>query len=281
MAGSKNAISKEEIQKRLILHDNAREIDRLKRSGGMDGPFPRAAGQDAPVESLTSFGKSSEELYGALKKELAEFLVKLGDYAFSDGQRERYFAGNKMKNLLSFMKSAGLELESRYVMDLFKDRVKQRNGGKMPMAREKKGLLGKAVERPMKPEEIALSHDIEVDAPPNPDNPTQSPAGTQRGLLRHMTEMLLLNEEILDPFKKAPRKTLARFLQAAGLFNPSPSDPNEKYYAASLLTPQAIQPCSVNDKEKMEKYMRLLKMGTKWLESKTGASAKKPDGAGN
>lgn len=273
MAKSKDDQKKlqEELQKRVAVRENLKDVDKIKRELKRAGDVDALAGgsQDYEIESLGSIGKSDDELVESLQENLTEFLDAVGEYAFSSSQAPRYFPGNKLVALIKAMKSAGLEMESRYVMDIFKTRVKDRSGGKVPTIKERKGLLGGTTERMMKPEEIAMKFDVEVDMPKTGDDIVPLTAvGTQKGIMKHLNDTLLQNEEIVDPFKKGPRKALAKFLQAVKLLNPSTDNPNEKMYVAALLTPDSIQPKSSGDKDQIEKLSALFKKGTKFLSSK-------------
>lgn len=279
MAKSKEDQKKlqEELQKRVAVRENLKDVDKIKRelqrAGDVDGLA--GGGADYEIESLATIGKSDNELVKALQENLNEFLEKVGEYAFDNSQAARYFPGNKLLALVKAMKSAGLELESRYVMDIFKTRVKERNGGKMPTIKERKGLLGGTAERMMKPEEIVQKYDIEKDMQRSSNDVAPLTAvGTQKGIMKHLNDSLLQNEEILDPFKKGPRKTVAKFLQAVKLLNPSTANPNEKMFVAALLTPDSIQPKSSGDKEQIEKLSAIFKKGTKYLSSKLEKSEK-------
>ena len=281
---------KDDLEKRIAVRDNLRDVDKIKRelqkAGDIDGLSGGA--HDYAIESLATIGKSDNELCGGLQDNLNEFLNKVGEYAFSSSQTARYFPGGKLLALIKAMKSAGLEMESRYIMDIFKTRVKERNGGKVPTVKERKSLLGGTTERMMKPVEIIQQYDVEPDLPAGTEVAPLTAVGTQKGILKHLNDSLLQNEEILDPFKKAPRKTAAKFLQAVKLLNSSTEDPSEKMFVASLLTPDSIQPKSSGDKEQIEKLSAILKKGTKWLslkletanKVKTGGkeSGVKPDG---
>jgi hypothetical protein len=278
MAKSKEEQKKlhDELQKRVAVRENLKDVDKIKRelqrAGDIDG---LSGGGDFEIESLATIGKSDNELVSALQENLNEFLEKIGEYAFDNSQMVRYFPGNKLVALIKAMKSAGLELESRYVMDIFKTRVKDRNGGKVPTIKERKSLLGGTTERMMKPEEIILKYDVEVDIPKTGDELVSLTAvGTQKGIMKHLNDSLLQNEEVLDPFKKGPRKVVAKFLQAVKLLNPATDNPNEKMFVASLLTPESIQPKSSGDKAQIEKLSAIFKKGTKFLSAKMDKSEK-------
>ncbi|RJP26605.1 MAG: hypothetical protein C4527_14790 [Candidatus Omnitrophota bacterium] len=273
----KSKITKEEIEQRLAVGNAVAEIEKMKRgmSGGLivssDTPF-----KEVPLQSLSHIGKSTDHIYKDVQGELSTFLNKLGEYAFSPSETKRYFPNNKIKYLIELMKKANMELEARYIMDIFKDRVKQLNGGKLPTVKEKSGLFGKVTERQMKPEEIALKFQIEENYPPGENKPLNV-VGTQESLMNHLYEMLLNSEDILDPLKKGPRKTVARFLQAAGMLNPATKDPREKYFVACLMTPDKIQPQSIQDMDRLIKLQVIIKKGTEWLEEKLSASRQSSD----
>ncbi len=272
-------ISKEELDKRLALGDAAREIERMKRGMVSDsGSGTVAAGKDVPLQSLSHIGKNSDQIFKDLKQELDTFLSKLGEYAFSPDSKNRYFPNAKIKRLVDLMKKANMELEARYIMDIFKDRVKQLNGGKLPTVKVKSGLFGKVTERQMKPEEIAARFEIEENYPSG-ETPPLNVVGTQNSLLNHLYDMLLNNDDIVDPLKKGPRKTVARFLQVFGLMNPSTKDPKEKYFVASLLTPEKIQPQSLQDIERMTKLTTIFRKGTEWLTEQVSKSDQTPANA--
>lgn len=261
---------KDDLEKRIAVRDNLRDVDKIKRelqkAGDLDGLSGGA--QDYEIESLATIGKSENDLCSGLQENLQEFLNQVGEYAFSSSQIPRYFPGGKLLALIKAMKSAGMEMESRYIMDIFKTRVKERSGGKVPTIKERKGLLGGSTERMMKPEEIIQQFDVELDLPPSTEVTPLTAVGTQKGIIKHLNDSLLQNEEILDPFKKGPRKVAAKFLQAVKLLNPSTEDPSEKLFVASLLTPDSIQPKSSGDKEQIEKLSAIFKKGTKWLSAK-------------
>lgn len=261
---------KDDLEKRVAVRDNLRDVEKIKRelqkSGDIDGLS--GGSHDFEIESLSTIGKSDTELSSGLLANLKEFLDKTGEFAFGSSQAPRYFPGGKLLALIKAMKSAGLEMESRYVMDIFKTRVKERSGGKVPTIKERKGLLGGTTERMMKPEEIIMQFDVEMDLPPSTDMAPLTAVGTQKGIIKYLNDTLLQNEEILDPFKKAPRKSAAKFLQAVKILNPATEDPSEKMFVASFLTPDSIQPKSSADKEQIEKLSSILKKGTKWLQMK-------------
>ncbi len=266
---------KAELEKRIAVRENLKDADKIKRELRKAGDIDSLAGgsTDYEIESLGTIGKSDNELVNSLTEALNEFLEKVGEYAFGSHQLKRYFPGNKLLALVKAMKSAGLDLESRYVMDIFKTRVKERSGGKVPTIKERKGMFGGSSERQMKSEEIVQKYEVEVDIPKDGKEVAPLTAvGTQKGIMKHLNDSLLHNEEIEDPFKKGPRKTVAKFMQAVKLLNPSANDPNEKMFIAALLTPDSVQPKSGGDKELIEKLTTIFKRGSKWLDTKIQAS---------
>ncbi len=265
----KQKITKEDIEKRVALGNAAREIEKMKRGMPTSDSFssPTTSTKNVPLQSLTQVGKSEEDIFKEVQDSLSVFLDKLGQYAFSFNEKQRYFPNSKIKYLVELLKAADMELEARYIMDVFKNRVKQLNGGKIPKIKEKTGLFGKVTERTMRTEEIAVKYKIEEDFPEGESSPLNV-AGTQSSILNHLYQMFLQNDDIQNPLKKAPRKMLAKFLQAAGLINPSTNDPRERYFVACLLTPNKIQPQNVKDSEQLVKYQMILRKGIEWLDEK-------------
>ena len=97
-------------------------------------------------------------------------------------------------------------------------------------------------------------------------------------MMMHLQTTLLGDEDIVDPMKFKARKSVARFLGAAGLINMSKPGPKEKFLIAALVTPDNIQPRSQKDKERMLKFKSLLAKGNLWLEEmkkKIDAASKK------
>ena len=271
MGSDKQKITKEDLQKRIAMQDAARELDRMKKTMIRDAegkPTTAGAGLKMPLENLTTIGLSSDQIIHEIQDDLKTMLDKIGELAFAPDQRKRYFHNNKLITLVKILKMAGMEMEARSVMDIFKDRVKQINGGKLPTIKEKQGFFSKTTERALKVEEIATKFEVEVDIPAS-NSAEVAPltvVGTQKSLMNHMNSILLQNEEVVDPFKKQPRKTLGKFLQCAGLMNPATENPEEKFFVAALLTPDSIQPKSLTDKDKFDKFSKILKKAIKWVE---------------
>jgi len=275
----KPVLSKEdsasELKKRMAMRESTEELERVKRemSQSKNDKNAQTASTDsnAPLQNIQTAGRSGQDLYMEVCKELNNFLKNLGAYAFSPSERKRYFPGDKITYVIGLLRGIKWELGARYVLNMFADRVKQLHGGTVPAIKVKKGFFGRTVERPMNPDEIAARFTIEEDFPAAEVKPLGA-AATQMGLLMHLEEVLLHNEDILNPLKKGSRKTVAMFLNAVGLVNPSTSDKEEKLFVACLLTPESFQPKSNTDADRLTKLLALLKKGKKWLERKIAVS---------
>ncbi len=276
-----SSISKEEFQKRLQMRDAADQLDRMRKD--MDTSPQQFSGKPnemAPIESLSGIGESEETIYEEVVKILQDLMDKIGSYAFTSEQYPRYFPNSKIISLVRMMRSAGLELEARTIMDIFKDRVKARQGGKLPVIKVKEGMFSKATQRNMKPEEIAKKFDVEDSLPPDEVEPLGA-HGTKKGLLRYLQSIFLESDESTDPMKKVVRKSLGLFLKEAGLLNFKTKNSNENYFAASLVTPDSLQPKSRNDKESLVKYRSVLNKGIKFLDEKLKATTQEQEESSN
>ncbi len=267
-SASKSKISQDEINQRLKMIKAVEDIESVKRDMS-SGVSSKSATSTTPfsLQSLSGVGESDSEIFISVTSEYKELLQTIGNYAFAPELRPVYFKNNKIKSLLTILKLAGMTLQVRSVMDIFKDRVKQVNGGTIPTVTEKSGLFGKAVKRAMKIEEIASKFDVEVDIPPGADRPLTA-CGTQVGLLNHIREIVLEEEDVCNLLKKNARKSVARYLKAAGLLNFQTTNPDEKCLIATLVTPDAIQPKSPEDKDVLIKFRNILRKGKKWLDSR-------------
>jgi hypothetical protein len=270
MAVATQEINQEDLRKRAQQHKAADELGRMKKeiaeSSKSASSTSSFSANDEPLRDLTSIGQTDIQVYNDVCQDHKNFIQLIEDYALSLANKERYFPNNKVHRFIALMKKTGLELQARSAIDMFKSRVKERNGGQIPTKKEKKGIFGKLVERPFTPEELIREYDIEPNIPSSETAPLGA-HGTQTGLLKYVAEVLLHNEDIGDPLKKAPRKTVARFLQASGLMSKSPSG-DEKYFAACLVTPDSLLPKSKQDREQLKKYKAILKKGSKWLEDR-------------
>lgn len=279
---SKSKVTQEEIQQRLNMIKAAEQLDDIKRdmaSASTEGR--KTPTGHVPLEDLSGAGQSGDQIFMAMMKEYKELLDTIGSFSFAPELRKYYFKDNKIKSFLSILKHAGLTLQVRTMMDIFKDRVKQRNGGTLPTVKEKVGLFGKTVSRPMKVEEIASKFDVEVDLPPGVERPL-TVCGTQNGLLNHLRGILLDDEDVRDVLKRNPRKNVARFLKAAGLLNLQSNNQDEKCLIACLITPESIQPKSPQDRDQVVKFRSIMKKGKRWLDQRIEAiqksQAKQDDG---
>lgn len=270
MGKSNYNVDKKELEQQLAKSQTKDDLEKMKREMAENAELHTAHRPDpssVPMEDLRSVGQSEQQVYDETCKELYTFLQKIGDYAFSSEQRKKYFPNNKLLKFFSLLKKSGLELQARSAVDMFKTRLKERNGGKMPVKTEKKGFFGKAAERPYKLEEILKECDLEVSLPESDVKPLGA-HGTQVGLMKYAQEVLLENEEIQDPLKKTPRKTLTKFLQVAGLLNAKPASDAERFFVACLVTPDSVVPKSKTDRDNLTKYRAILKKGHAWLDKK-------------
>nr|HPO08983.1 hypothetical protein [bacterium] len=173
--------------------------------------------------------------------------------------------------LVGLLKGAGYSMQAAAAMDIFKDRVKQKQGGKMPSITEKTGLFGKTTSRPMKLGEIVNRFEVEENLPPEDLQSLTGYAGTQRGLLDYVRASLFDEEEIRDPIKRNQRKQLTAFLKGAKLLNPATNDRQEKVVVACLLTPDTYQPKSMEDIDRILRFRGLLSKGTQYLKQRVEA----------
>lgn len=260
--------TKEQLEDRLALNRTTEELKKVKRE--MESSFTVNSGPTGgimPLESITAAGQSNDQIYYNTVSELNHFLSIVGQYAFSHERAKVYFRNKKVVSLITILKKAKMDMLAFSIMNIFKDRVKQINGNKIPTIKEKTGLFSKAIERPMKLEEIVTKFEIEVDIPPGEERPLTT-IGTQSSLLHYLSATLLENEEIQDPIKKGPRKQVGLFLQAANLVDFTATDIATKQFLACLLTPEKLQPKSKQDAENLLRLSSMLKKGTKWLEDK-------------
>ena len=249
----------------------------VKRDMASGGSSKAAVSTDpVPLQSLSGVGESDSEIFISVAEEYKELLETIGNYAFASELRPIYFKDNKIKSLLTILKRAGMTLQVRSVMDIFKDRIKVANGGTIPTVTEKSGLFGKASKRAMKIEEIASKFDVEIDIPPGADRPLTA-CGTQIGLLSHIREIVLDDEDVNNLLKKNARKSVARYLKAVGLLNFQTSNADEKCLIATLVTPDTIQPKTPEDKDALVKFRNILRKGKKWLDSKIEILQKGPE----
>ena len=271
---TKSKLTQEEVQQRLNMIKAADQLEDIKRDMSSPHAKSRKTSTGAvQLEDLSGAGQSGDEIYKAVVSDYKDLLDAIASYAFAPELRKHYFKNNKIKSFLTILKHAGMTLQVRSMMDIFKDRVKQRNGGNLPTVREKVGLFGKTAERPMKVEEIASKYDVEIDLPPGADRPL-TVCGTQVGLMNHLRDIVLEEDDVRDLFKRNSRKSVARFLKAAGLLNLQSNNQDEKCFIACLITPESLQPKSAEDREQMVKLRSLLKKGKKWVDGRIEAIQK-------
>jgi len=272
-ADPKKKLSKEEVEKRLAMNRAASDLDKVKKEmrasnineNGVKNKATNNA--DLPLQSLNTIGRSPDEIYVEALQEWQELLKLIGEYTFSADHRKLFFPNNKITNLVVALKRAKLDMVAFNVMDIFKTRVKQRNGNKIPTIKEKAGLFGKTTVRQMKPEEIAKKYEIEDNIPEAEDQPLTN-VGTKKGIMNYLQETLLENEEIQDPMKKGARKPVAYFLQTMKLIDSQTKDPGERQFLACLLTPEKFMPRNREDVDGLSRLTALFKKGKKWLETK-------------
>lgn len=266
---SNSKLTQEKVQQRLNEIKATDELENIKQEMMASSPQDASSASTgvAPVDDLRSVGIESEKIYLTLLSDYHQLLNSIGDYAFAPELRKFYFRDNKINTFLSILHKSGLVLQVRNMMDIFKDRVKQRNGGSLPTIKEKAGLFSKTVTRPMKLEEIASNYDIEEVLPPGVERPLTI-CGTQEGLLNYLRNILLDDEDVRDLAKRNPRKTVAQFLKAAGLINFQTINPDEKCLIACLITPESLQPRPNSNRESLMKFRSIIKKGKKWLEER-------------
>ncbi|MBI1387950.1 MAG: hypothetical protein GC154_05835 [bacterium] len=269
-------ITQEEVQARLQKIQALKDIDKVKKqmqAGQTSGAAP-VSGSSAsmPLENLLGIGQDEDAVYLEVDKLLHDLLTKIAEFAFSADAKTRLFPKNKIAHLVNVMRKAHLEMESRFVMDIFKDRVKQLHDGKLPKIKERQGMFGQVV-RPMRVDEIAAKFTIEDDLPAGTETPT-STVGTKNGLLRYLQNTLLANDDIYDPLKASPRRVIALFLDAADIVSLKSCEGNQKYFNAALLTPESIQPKSRTDKDKLVKLRAVFKRANEWLDEKLKSVSK-------
>ncbi len=269
---SKKKISKEEVEKRLAMNKTTAELEKIKKemkAASIEGkdesftPDPTAF----PLQSLHSAGRNQEDAYWEAVKEWNNFLKLLSEYIFGGDRWQSFFPNNKINYLITALKRAKMEMLAFSIMDIFKSRVKQRNGNKIPTIKEKSGIFGKTTTRYMKPEEIAKKYEIEDDIPNDDDKPLTI-VGTKNGIIKYLQETLFENEEVQDPIKKGPRKSIAYFLQSVKLVDTQTQDTEERQFLACLLTPEKLMPKNRDDVDGLTRLTSLFKKGNHWLEKK-------------
>lgn len=274
-----------EAQEVVAMRQAARELEESKRevashleSGetALEQEHP-GAGEVLPIGSILAAGQTDQQVWTQVNETFKEFFNALGNYVFSLEHRQHYFPERKVTYLVGLLKGAGYTMQSVAAMDIFKDRVKQLQGGQMPKITEKTGLFSKSITRPMTLSEIAQNFEIEENLPTGEVQSLTRYAGTQRGLLDYIRSSLLdEDEEILNPLKSAQRKQLARFLKGLGLLDLKTKDRREKVIIACLLTPDLYQPKSPDDMEHLPRFRSLIKKGILFLQERIEAQADEP-----
>ncbi len=169
---SKTKLTKEDVDERLAQMEKSQELADITRDMKSAGATTTVTTTgEVQLENLAGAGITEDKLYEQMLEEYRSMLEKIGEFAFSDFMKKRYFKNGKMKSLVRILEKASMALVSRSLMDIFRTRVKQRNGGKLPTVKEKTGLFGKTTDRVMKPEEIVAKYEVEVDLPPDEDRP--------------------------------------------------------------------------------------------------------------
>lgn len=265
-----NKLSPEEAKARLNKIKQLKELEKVQKDMKArplteDDDAPRG---HVPLEDLRAVGKEEDEIYKDTCQELKNILEDVNAYAFSHERMDRYFPKDKIINFIRILKKAKMEMECRIAMDLFRTRVKERNGGKIPTVTERQGIFGKVVKRTMRPEEIASKYTIEDDLPASEASLTGK-GGTKMGLMSQIASRLLDNEEVLDPVKAGPRKLIGNFLEAAGLIKLDTPNQEQKYFIACFYTPEKLRPNSRTDKQGLIKFQAILKRGRKWLKEQS------------
>ncbi len=258
-----------EAQRVVRMHEAARELEEAKRDVAIRmeaGLTTEPTGtSDTEIGSIIAAGMTPQQAAGEIRRIFNDFMNALAEYVFHPAHRKRFFPDQKAVYLVGLLKGAGYTMQAAAAMDIFKDRVKQKQGGKMPTITEKTGLFGKTTSRPMKLGEIVNRFEIEEHLPPEDIPSLTGFVGTQRGLLDYVRASLFDEEEIRDPIKRNQRKQLTAFLKGAKLLDPATDDRQEKVVVACLLTPEAYQPKSMDDIERILRFRGLLSKGTQYL----------------
>lgn len=262
----KYKISQEEIQERLKRMQSAKDLERVKHDMETGVKTTKHSPSSIAIENLMGVGESEDSIYEECRKELFDFINQLSNFTLSPDKAPQLFPNDKIANIVNILRKARMELEARSMMDIFKDRVKFLNDGKLPKIKEKTGMFGKTVARPMRIEEIAAKFKVENRLPPD-DVGKLGENGTKEGLMNHLQKILFGNDDVFDVTKSAPRKAIAQFLDASGIINLRTNDPEQKYFNAILLTPDSMQPINRADKDRLVKFRAVLKKGKKWFEA--------------
>ena len=178
---SKYNVSQEEIQERLKRMQSAKELERTKHDMETGVKSSKPSPSSIAIENLMGVGESEDSIYEECRKDLYDLINKLGNFALGPEKADQLFPKDKIANIVNILRKARMELEARSVMDIFKDRVKYKNNGKLPTITEKQGMFGKTVSRPMKIEEIAAKFPIEDRLPPD-DVGKLGEKGTKEGV---------------------------------------------------------------------------------------------------
>lgn len=262
----KYKISQEEVQERLKRMQAAKDLERAKHDMETGVTTTKKSPSSIAIENLMGVGESEDSIYEECRKDLYDFINQLASFTLGPDKAPQLFPNDKIANLVNILRKSRMELEARSLMDIFKDRVKFLNGGKLPKIKEKQGMFGKTVARPMRIEEIAAKFKIEDRLPPD-DEGKLGDKGTKEGLMNHLQKILFDNDDILDISKSGPRKAIAQFLDASGIIDLRTNDPEQKYFNAFLLTPDSMQPANKADKERLVKFRAVLKKAKKWFDA--------------
>ena len=139
---SRYKIDQAEVEKRLQMGKAADELNKMKQEmASANRAITISSTEDVPLENLSTVGMGDDEIYLNLCRSLQEFLEKLGEYAFSPSEMRRYFPNSKIKFIIGILKAIGMELEARYLMDVFKDRVKQTQWRQTPHDQSQAGAF--------------------------------------------------------------------------------------------------------------------------------------------
>ncbi|MDP8244553.1 MAG: hypothetical protein P9L94_10770 [Candidatus Hinthialibacter antarcticus] len=262
---TKYNVSQEEIQERLKRMQSAKELERTKHDMETGRTTTKQSPSSIAIENLMGVGESEDSIYEECRKDLYDLINKLGNFVLGPEKADQLFPKDKIANIVNILRKSRMELEARSVMDIFKDRVKFLNNGKLPTIKEKQGMFGKTVSRAMKLEEIAAKFNVENRLPPD-DVGKLGEKGTKEGLMAHLQKILFANDDIFDPTKAGPRKAIAHFLDASGIIDLRSKDPDQKFFNAVLLTPDSMQPVNKADKERLVKLRAVLKKANKWFD---------------
>ncbi len=262
---SKYQVSQEEVKDRLKRMQAAKDLERAKHDmeTGVKTTGPSKASLE--IENLMGVGESEDSIYEECRKDIFDLVNKVCNFALGLDKTATLFPKDKIANIVNILRRCHLELEARSVMDIFKDRVKFKNNGKLPTIKEKQGMFGKTVARQMKIEEIAAKFTIEDKLPPD-DVGKLGEKGTKEGILMHLQKVIFDNEDAYNPLKSGQRKMMAHFLDASGTINLRSKDPEQKYFNAFLLTPDSMQPASKADKDRLVKLRGVVKKASKWFD---------------